>query len=309
MEEEKEIIDETKVLEEETKEKEDKSKELVEIEKTGMSKLVRITSTDVDNSLSQMWGFDTTGFISEVNKNASLSSTKFGMLAKLPIICKGVQCAFYDTCTVDPTNIIPGKRCPIEIGTIIARYTQYCKHFGVNIEDNIIADEDVVDATLIKDLVVIEMQQMRCESKIALSGDFMAKTLVDIDKKCNPYYEDAITPASEHLLVLQEKKTKLLNQLNATRKDKAMDKSKMAAPTESAIKIFQQMQEAVKNKTIIDVDDIDFDTIDDIEEIEAKTEEQEEIHENIMDIITPEGEEQLKKLLEEEDKGDNDVSW
>ena len=309
MEEEKEIIDETKVLEEETKEKEDESKELVTIEKTGMSKLVRITSTDVDNSLSQMWGFDTTGFISEVNKNASLSNTKFGMLAKLPIICKGAQCAFYDTCTVDPANIIPGKRCPIEIGTIIARYTQYCKHFGVNIENNIIADEDVVDATLIKDLVVIEMQQMRCESKIAMSGDFMEATLVDIDKKCNPYYQDQVSPASEHLLTLQEKKTKLLNQLNATRKDKAMDKSKMAAPTENAIKIFQQMQEAVKNKTIIDVDDIDFDTVDDIQEIETKTIEQEEIHENIMDILTPEGEAELQKLLEQEDEGDNNGTW
>lgn len=309
MEEEKEIIDEIKVLEDETKEKEDESKELVTIEKTGMSKLVKIIPADVDNSLSQMWGFDTTGFITEVNKNASLSTTKFGMLSKLPIVCKGAQCAFYNTCNVDPANIIPGQRCPIEIGTIVARYTQYCKHFGVNIEDNIIADEDVVDATLIKDLVVIEMQQMRCESKIAMSGDFMEETLVDIDKKCNPYYQDQVSPASEHLLVLQEKKTKLLNQLNATRKDKAMDKTKMAAPTENAIKIFQQMQEAIKNNTIIDVDEIDFDSVDNIEELDSKTEEQEEIHESIMDIITPEGEEQLKKLLEEEDEGDGDGSW
>ena len=301
MEEEKEIINETKVLEDKTKEKEDESKELVTIEKTGVSKLVKITSLDVDNSLTQMWGFDTTDFISEVNKNASLSTTKFGMLAKLPIVCKGPQCAFFDTCTVDPANITIGQRCPIEIGTIIARYTQYCRHFGVNIENNIIADEDVIDATLIKDLVVIEMQQMRCESKIAMSGDFMEATLVDIDKKCNPYYQDQVSPASEHLLVLQEKKTKLLNQLNATRKDKAMDKSKMAAPTENAIKIFQQMQEAVKNKTIIDIDEVDFDSVDNIEEIEVKTEEQQEVHDNIIDIMSPETESEYQKSLEEEE--------
>ena len=293
MEEEKEIINETK-------ENDTESKEIATIEKTGISKLVKISPVDVDNSLSQIWGFDTTGFISEVNKNASLSTTKFGMLARLPIVCKGAQCHFIDTCTVDPANLIPGQRCPIEVGVIIARYTQYCKHFGINIENNIVADEDVIDATLIKDLVVIEMQQMRCESKIALSGDFMAKALVDIDKKCNPYYEDAITPASEHLLVLQEKKTKLLNQLNATRKDKAMDKSKMAAPTENAIKIFQQVQEAIKNKTIIDIDEVDFDSVNDIEELDNKSEEQLEVHDSIMDIITPEAEKELQRLLEEE---------
>ena len=111
---------------------------------------------------------------------------------------------------------------------------------------------------------VIELKEQcelfkKCENKIAMSGDFMSKTLLDIDKKCKPYYGDIISPESEHLLVLQDKKVKILNQLNATRKDKANDKSKAASPTENAIKIFQEVQKAIREQTIIDIDTIDFD--------------------------------------------------
>jgi hypothetical protein len=58
---------------------------------------------------------------------------------------------------------------------------------------------------------------------------------------------------------------KILNQLNATRKDKAADKRKETASDE-AVRIFQQMQELQReqNKAKFDIMDVDFDENGDI---------------------------------------------
>lgn len=220
--------------------------------------LFNIGKVDDNTAMTQMWGLNT-ALIQEINKSAMIRSSKHGMFASVPIMCQVQDCVYKDTCTVDPANRVFGQRCPMEIGAIIARFNQYCMHFGLDSTGDMIAEEDLVDATLIKDLVTIEVQQMRCENKIAMSGDFMTQTLLDIDKKCKPYYGDVISPESEHLLVLQDKKVKILNQLNATRKDKANDRSKSASPTENAIKIFQEVQKAIREQSIIDIDTIDFD--------------------------------------------------
>lgn len=220
--------------------------------------LINIGKVDDNTAMTEMWGLNT-ALIQEISKSAMIRTSKHGMFASVPIICQVQDCAYKDTCTVDQVNRILGQRCPMEIGAIIARFNQYCMHFGLDNNGDTIAEEDLVDATLIKDLVTIEVQQMRCENKIAMSGDFMGKTLLDIDKKCKPYYGDIISPESEHLLVLQDKKVKILNQLNATRKDKANDKSQTSNPTENAIKIFQEVQKAIREQTIVDIDTIDFD--------------------------------------------------
>lgn len=235
-------------------------------ELTKTQPLFNLNKIDDNTAMTQMWGLNPS-LIQEISKSAMIRSSKHGMFASVPIICQDQDCKYKDTCTVSQANRVIGQRCPMEIGAVIARFNQYCIHFGLNTSGDVIAEEDLVDATLIKDLVTIEVQQMRCENKIAMSGDFMSKTLLDIDKKCKPYYGDIVSPESEHLLVLQDKKVKILNQLNATRKDKASDKSRSASPTENAIKIFQEVQKAIREQSIIDIDTVDFDNMSDNSEL------------------------------------------
>jgi hypothetical protein len=59
-------------------------------------------------------------------------------------------------------------------------------------------------------------------------------------------------------MTLQDKKIKILNQLNSTRKDKAADKRKESASDE-AIKIFQQLKELQQARKVTDISDLDFD--------------------------------------------------
>lgn len=218
-----------------------------------------VTNKTGEELLAAMWGLTPTK-TKQVSNISKVYFTKHGMFASIPILCRGVDCAYKDVCMVDPSERTVGSRCPMEIAALITRFNQWCQHFNINIDGEAIESKDLVDATLIKDLVNIEIQILRAENKIALSGDFMGETLIEVDKKCNTYYGTVITPESEFLMTLQDKKMKILNQLNATRKDKAADKRKETASDE-AVRIFQQMQELQReqNKAKFDIMDVDFD--------------------------------------------------
>ena len=218
-----------------------------------------VTNKTGEELLAAMWGLTPTK-TKQVSNISKVYFTKHGMFASIPILCRGVDCAYKDVCMVDPSERTVGSRCPMEIAALITRFNQWCQHFNINIDGETIESKDLVDATLIKDLVNIEIQILRAENKIALSGDFMGETLIEVDKKCNAYYGTVITPESEFLMTLQDKKMKILNQLNATRKDKAADKRKETASDE-AVRIFQQMQELQReqNKAKFDIMDVDFD--------------------------------------------------
>lgn len=203
-----------------------------------------------------MWGIDPM-VIKEISNMNRVYASKHGMFASVPIICKGPDCAYKDICMVSQAQRIVGHRCPMEIAAILSRYEQWCTHFEINTVQDVIDSKDLVDATLIKDLVNIEVQMLRVENKIALNGDFMADTLLDIDKKCQPYFGKIVSAETEFLMTLQDRKIKILNQLNATRKDKAADKRKESA-SDTAIKIFQQVKELEKAQQIINISDIEF---------------------------------------------------
>lgn len=216
-----------------------------------------LTSKSGDEITAAMWGI-TPAIIQEIGNMNRVYSSKHGMFASVPIICKGTDCAYKDICMVSPQQRTVGHRCPMEIAAIISRYEQWCMHFDINTSNDLIDAKDLVDATLIKDLVNIEVQMLRVENKIALNGDFMADTLLDIDKKCQPYFGKIIAPETEFLMTLQDRKIKILNQLNATRKDKAADKRKENASDE-AVKIFQAVRELERNRQNISITDLEFD--------------------------------------------------
>lgn len=215
--------------------------------------LTNKSGTDITTA---MWGIDPM-VIKEISNMNRVYASKHGMFASVPIICKGPDCAYKDICMVSQAQRIVGHRCPMEIAAILSRYEQWCAHFEINTVQDVIDSKDLVDATLIKDLVNIEVQMLRVENKIALNGDFMADTLLDIDKKCQPYFGKIVSAETEFLMTLQDRKIKILNQLNATRKDKAADKRKESA-SDTAIKIFQQVKELEKAQQIINISDIEF---------------------------------------------------
>lgn len=192
----------------------------------------------------EIWGLSTAETI-QVNQFSKRNKLKHGMFAAIPLICKDKMCPYSSVCPIPQGQRTPQGRCPVEIGTIITRFDSWCKHFGLDTENEYIKDEDLVDASLIRDLVDNEIQIMRAENKLAINGDFIGDTLATVDNKGNPWYQKAVTPEAEFKLTLLDKRQKILQLLNSTRKDKAKEIANDVDPSMQAVSIFNKLKGAI----------------------------------------------------------------
>lgn len=203
-------------------------------------------------SAMEVWGLD-----DEALTRAKISANKFklkhGMFAGIPLICKKDKCPYSAVCTIPEDHRIVGNRCPIEIGAIMSRFDSWCAHFLIESDGDYIKDEDLVDATLIRDLVDNEIQILRAENRVAINSDFIAKTISTIDSKGKAYYEDSVSPESEFKLQLLDKRYKILQLLNSTRKDKAKEMKLELNPSQQAMSIFNKIAEKANS---IDLDNL-----------------------------------------------------
>ena len=186
----------------------------------------------------------------EVMMLASHESKKFevkhGMFSAIPLICKGDKCPYKESCSVSSDVIQVGHRCPIEIGAIISRFEYWCKHFGINVTNDRIEPKDLVDATLIRDLVDNEIQTLRAENRMAQNADFIARTITTVDNKGKAYYKDEVSPEATFKLQLMDKRYKILQLLDSTRKDKSKNVKVELTPSQQALSIFNKISEKVK---------------------------------------------------------------
>lgn len=212
------------------------------------------------NSPQNVWGISD----DVIKKAKQVHSMKHGLFASVPIICKDLACPYKDVCTIDIADRHMGSRCPMEAAAIVSRFETWCRHFKIDIDGNKIKDEDIADVSLIKDLVENEVQTIRAENRIAMTGDFIGKTIVEVDKNCTVHEEDTVTPEAEFKLSLQEKRYKILTLLNATRKDKVNTLNNSNSASGKMQSIFEKVNKIIDG---IDIDNIDFD------ESEEETEE------------------------------------
>lgn len=245
-----------------------------------------LTSKSGNDIIASVWKIDP-NMANEITNVNRLYTSKYGLFASIPMVCRGTECPYKDVCLINPSERIDGRRCPMEISAILSRFEMWCSHFNIDTSLDAIDPKDLVDVSLIKDLVNIEVQIIRAENKIALNGDFMQTVLVEVDKACNAYYSEDIHPATKFVMELQNRKDKILNQLHSTRKDLAGDLKK-STPSDEAIKLFREIREAEKqelqNKDIMDVE---FDELGNIiqEQAEEIIEEEiieEEIEESVV---------------------------
>lgn len=202
------------------------------------------------NDIKDVWGLDP----NLVEEAGSRTKMKHGMFASVPLICKDLACPYSSICTIPENKRLAGKRCAMEAGAIVARFDTWCQHFKIEFENGFVRNEDIADVSLIKDLVENEVQTIRAENRLAISGDFIGKTIVEVDRNCKVHTEDTVTPEAEYKLSLQEKRYKILQLLNATRKDKN-DSGLNQNLGESVNSVFKQVQEAI-SKSCPDLEDV-----------------------------------------------------
>lgn len=191
--------------------------------------------------------YDVWGVKPEVAKKSSRNiKLKHGMFASVPLICKGAKCPYRLICSVDDEDINLNGRCPVEAGAIVERFKAWCEHFAIDITGDSVKSEDLADVSLVKDLVENEVQIIRAENKIAMTGDFLALTIVDVDKYGDEHKELAATPEVKFKMELQDKRYKILQLLNATRKDKMKDEANKANLSSKGLEVINKINKKLE---------------------------------------------------------------
>ena len=181
---------------------------------------------------------------------------KTGMVTSIPMICKGDKCVFKDTCKLylDGDNPLD-KPCPYEMGMVKTLMADYVEALDVDIND-------IVEYSQIRDLVNLEIQDLRA-SKYLAKESFITENVVGISAEGEPIFKKELHLAVELSDKVSKKKNQLFKQLVATREAKIKAKAIDYQTTASLSNVMDSFRKAVKAQEdekkrllgIVDVDD------------------------------------------------------
>lgn len=183
-----------------------------------------------------------------ITKSIGRQRVKHGLYASIPMVCRGEGCVYKDTCPLFITNEHPeGERCPIEISHILTKFQSYTTELDID-QDN------VIDMTLVKDLIDLDVQIARADNKLAIDGDFIQMVTMAITEDGDEIQNPAIHKAVEYKDRLLKKRHDVLQLLHSTRKDKAGDKLTIQLdPSTYASQLMAQAAQ-MQDRKIIDID-------------------------------------------------------
>lgn len=178
-----------------------------------------------------------------------MSNTKHGLYASIPMLCKGDKCPAAAVCPlVDMGKAPVGERCALEIGMILNKFEDYKVEFGID-------ESNVVDMSLVKDLIDYDIQLFRAENKIAVQGDFVEDVVVSVTEAGEAITAPQLSKATEYKDKIMNKRFKILELMNSTRKDKAGDKLTISLdPSSYASQLMSQISSDMQPGQIIDME-------------------------------------------------------
>lgn len=211
------------------------------------------------NGLSNEWDLPPEWNISEKGKEGirlavSVSNTKHGLYATVPIVCKGDKCPYKNTCSLFAIEMAPaGERCPIEIAQVMKIYNDYVKELEID-------ETSRVDLSMIKELIDIEITAMRTDKIIAEEATFIEMVPFAVTERGQVLSKPEINKAQLLRDGLIKRRHEILKSLNATRKDKASQESGFLDPSTYAAELLKRKAAimAAKDKTV----DVEFTVVD-----------------------------------------------
>jgi hypothetical protein len=196
-------------------------------------------SIQTHDPLPSYWKTNPAG-LEAIRQTQARLKTRHGLAACVPIVCQGASCPFSETCDLEEDDRPEGNRCPIEIGAILERFNQICEELNVT-------EDQIIDMTLVKQLVDIEIQMLRADNKMAISPEFIEKFVTAVDPKYGTIFEQTkLSPVIEYKNSLRKEHHRILNLLNSTRQDKAKNKSGEIDPSTEAARMISELQNRLK---------------------------------------------------------------
>jgi len=143
---------------------------------------------------------------------------KQGSISAIPRKCDPSTCPGSDKyCPVLKEGLDPsGYKCPVEMALVFNFAYSYARQLNVDLDD----PEQIVEATMIRDLVDQDIQQIRKSEMLAQEG-FIKENCVGLDANGTPVFKDELHAAVDYEDRILKRKKQILNALLATREAKA----------------------------------------------------------------------------------------
>lgn len=174
-----------------------------------------INRENFEKSLQNMWGYSDVGL--EAKKAAmTMLSTKTGMYARIPLVCKAEGCPYADTCSLLQYNLAPlGEPCPIETAQIELRYAGYEKDFDLTDSNTTFTDKNLV-LTLINDDIMLE----RCKALLNKDGVIVEDVFAGVSEQGEVFTKPEISKHWESYERVRKKRDEIYDLMMATRKNR-----------------------------------------------------------------------------------------
>lgn len=163
-----------------------------------------------------VWGHSEVGI--EAKRAAmSMLSTKTGMYAKVPIVCKGDGCPYSESCQLLAYDLAPlGEYCPNEVAQIELRYQGYSEDFDMD-------TASFTDRNLMAEIINCDIMIERAKSLMAKEGVSVVEVVAGIAENGEEYYRPEVSKAWELYERASKKRNETYQLMMATRKDKKKD--------------------------------------------------------------------------------------
>lgn len=169
------------------------------------------------NIANNIWGYSSTGV--EAKRAAmSMLSTKTGMYARVPIVCKADSCPYAESCTLLSYNIAPlGEPCPVETSQIELRIAGYTKEFDLE-------EGSFTDKVLVSDLINHDIMLERCKNLVTNQGTLVQDVVAGITENGEEFTRPELLKEYEAYDRILKRRNEIYDLMNATRKSKRSNK-------------------------------------------------------------------------------------
>ncbi len=170
----------------------------------------------LENNLSNIWGHSTLGI--EAKKAAmSMLSTKNGMYARIPLICKADNCPYADRCLLLKYGLTPkGEPCPKETAEIELRYKAYDEDFGLD-------NASFTDRNLVSELINYDIMLDRLRTLLSKEEVLVVDVITGISEQGEEYTHPEVSKTWEAYERVEKKRNNIYDLMLATRKSSKQD--------------------------------------------------------------------------------------
>lgn len=171
----------------------------------------------LEQNLTNMWGHSSLGL--EAKKAAmSMLSTKNGMYARIPLLCKANGCPYADSCMLLKYDLAPlGEPCPKETAEIELRYSAYDTDFELD-------QSSFTDRNLVSELINYDIMLDRLRALLVKEEVLVVDIVAGIGENGEEFTQPTVSKTWEAYERVEKKRNNIYDLMLATRKSNKSNK-------------------------------------------------------------------------------------